>query len=135
MSSKQTTKYFSSNRNKLKQDLFRLCFGLFREAKNIKFGLFRFVSLFRTCIETTEINRTVSKQTETTLNFQQNKKYALYQTVSVALLFVSVQSKHRNSLFCFRLSRNLFRLQFQLFRIETSFEGHPTVWSGWQDCC
>jgi hypothetical protein len=26
-------------------------------------------------------------------------KYALYQTVSVGLLFVLVQSKHRNSLF------------------------------------
>jgi len=29
-------------------------------------------------------------------------KYALYQTVSVGLLFVSVRSKHRNSLFRYR---------------------------------
>jgi hypothetical protein len=29
-------------------------------------------------------------------------KYALYQTVSVGLLFVSVQLKHRNSLFWYR---------------------------------
>ncbi len=31
--SKQTKQSFSSNRNKLKQDLFWLCFGLFREKK------------------------------------------------------------------------------------------------------
>jgi hypothetical protein len=58
------------------------------------FGLFRFVSVFRTYIETTETNRTVLKQTETTQNFLKKAKYALYQTVLVGLLFVSVQSKH-----------------------------------------
>ena len=61
VSSKQSKKNFGSNRNKPKQDLFRVCFGLFRETKNLKF---RFVSVFRTYIETTETNRTVSKQTE-----------------------------------------------------------------------
>jgi hypothetical protein len=35
---KQTKINFGSNRNKPKQDLFRVCFGLFREKK---FGLFR----------------------------------------------------------------------------------------------
>ncbi len=133
-----------------------------------------FVSVFRTYIETTETNRAVSKQTETTLNFlkntkicslsncfgwsssvsveskhrnslfwyrsetaetnrfetNQNKpkptettlnlpkkipKYALYHTVSFALLFVSVQSKHRNSLFWYKTETNV------LFRGETSF--------------
>ncbi len=34
VSSKQTKKKFSWNRNKPKQDLFRLCFGLFGETKN-----------------------------------------------------------------------------------------------------
>ncbi len=53
------------NRNKPKQDLFRVCFGLFRETKNKKF---RFVSVFRTYIETTETNRSVSHQTETNRN-------------------------------------------------------------------
>ncbi len=62
VSSKQTKTNFGSNRNKLKQDLFRVCFGLFRETKN---KVFRFVSVFRTYIETTATNRTVSKQTET----------------------------------------------------------------------
>ncbi len=41
VSSKQTKINFGSNRNKPKQDLFRVCFGLFRETKNKKF---RFVS-------------------------------------------------------------------------------------------
>jgi hypothetical protein len=43
MSSKQTNKNFGSNRNKLKLDLFWLCFGLFRETENKK-SLFVLVS-------------------------------------------------------------------------------------------
>ncbi len=75
MSSKQTKINFGSNRNKPKQDLFRVCFGLFRETKNL---IFRFVSVFRTYIETTETNtcfvtnRNKPKQTEKTLNFLKN---------------------------------------------------------------
>ncbi len=61
VSSKQTKINFGSNRNKPKQDLFRVCFGLFRETKNKQYP---FVSVFRTYIETTETNRIVSKQTE-----------------------------------------------------------------------
>ncbi len=41
VSSKQTKINFGSNRNKPKQDLFRVCFGLFRETKTKNFGLFR----------------------------------------------------------------------------------------------
>ncbi len=58
--------------------------------------------MFQTYIETTETNRTVLKQTETnkkTLNFL---KSTLYQTVLVGVLFVSDQSKHRNSQFRYR---------------------------------
>jgi hypothetical protein len=62
-------KIFGSNQNKLKQDLFWLCFGLFCETKNNKF---RFVSVSRTNIEKTETNKTVSKQTDTTLNSLKN---------------------------------------------------------------
>ncbi len=58
-------KKFGSNRNKPKQDLFRVCFGLFCETPKKNF---RFVSVFRTCIETAETNRTVSKRTETIRN-------------------------------------------------------------------
>jgi hypothetical protein len=47
VSSKQTKINFGSNRNKPKQDLFRVCFGLFRETKNLKI---RFVSVFRTTL-------------------------------------------------------------------------------------
>jgi hypothetical protein len=57
VSSKQTKINIGSNRNKPKQDLFRVCFGLFRETKKKKI---LFVSVFRTFIETTETNRSVS---------------------------------------------------------------------------
>ncbi len=56
VSLKHTKINFGSNRNKPKQDLFRICFGLFRETKKKKF---RFVSMFRTYIKTTETNRSV----------------------------------------------------------------------------
>ncbi len=57
VSSKQTKINFGSNWNKPKKDLFRGCFGLFRETKKKKFW---FVSVFRTYIETTQTNRSVS---------------------------------------------------------------------------
>jgi hypothetical protein len=51
--------FLGSNRNKPKLNLFQLSFGLlFRETKNFFFGLYRFVSMFRTGIETTGTNRT-----------------------------------------------------------------------------
>jgi hypothetical protein len=68
--------FFGSNRNKPKLNLFRFIFGLFRETNN---NFFRFVSVFRTYFETTEINRSVSKQTEKK-KYKRNKKAAL-QTV------------------------------------------------------
>jgi hypothetical protein len=64
VSSKQTN-FFSvrteTNRNSICFGSFSVCF-----AKLITnfFGLFRFVSVFRTRFETTETNRSVSKQTE-----------------------------------------------------------------------
>jgi hypothetical protein len=58
--------------------------------------------MFRTYIEITETNITVSKQTKTTLNFSE-----------------------KNTKIC---PIELFRFQARLFRIETSFEGHST-WS------
>jgi hypothetical protein len=47
----------------------------------------------------TELIRNKPKQTETTLNVLKKPKYTLSSTVWVGLLFVAVQSKHRNSLF------------------------------------
>ncbi len=55
-SSKPLIFFLGSKRNKPKLNLFRLFFGLlFRETTKI---FFRFVSMFRTGIETTETNRT-----------------------------------------------------------------------------
>jgi hypothetical protein len=76
---KQTKINFGSNRNKPKQDLFQVCFGLFRETKNKKF---QFISVFQTYIETnetkTELFPNKPKQTETTLNFLKIPKYTLF---------------------------------------------------------
>ncbi len=47
MSSKQTKINFGSNRNKPKQDLFRVCFSLFRETKKKKFWCFGVSNLYR----------------------------------------------------------------------------------------
>jgi hypothetical protein len=60
-----------TNRNKI-------CFGYvsvcFVKTKTKNFGLLRFVSVFRTYIETIETNETVSKQTETSPKFLKNTK-------------------------------------------------------------
>jgi hypothetical protein len=65
--------------------------------------------------------QTVSKQTEKkektgkTLNFLQKiSKYAPYQTVPVGLLFVSVQSKHRNFLFRYRSETTKTNVLFRI---------------------
>ncbi len=89
MSSKQTKIIFGSNQNKPKQDLFRVCFGLFRETKKKNF---RFVSVFRTFIETTETNRTVSKRTETIPNFLKNTKICSLNTTNLQRLRINKKS-------------------------------------------
>jgi hypothetical protein len=110
VSSKQTTKKVGSNRNKPKQDLFRLCFGLFCETKNKKFrlvlvcfGLFQFVSvcfgvsnLYRNnqnkqnCFKT---NRNNPKSSE---NYQNMLSIKLFR-----LFFCLFRFNRQNSLFCF----------------------------------
>ncbi len=97
VSSKQTKKFrfTETNRNKICFCCVSVCFV---KPKTKLFGLFQFVSVFQTYIETTEITelfRNKPKQTKTTLNFLKNTKYAFY-------LIVSVQSKHRNSLFRYK---------------------------------
>jgi hypothetical protein len=91
VSSKQLT--FFSVRTETKRT--SICFGcfsvcFFRETKQ---KYFCFVSVFRTGIETIETIRTYGMGNETGLYF--NK----FPVVSIGLLFVSVVSKHRNSLF------------------------------------
>jgi len=108
VSSKQTKKF----RFEPKQDLFRFCFSLFRETKNKKF---RFVSVFRTYIETTETHRTVFETNRNNPKFSEKiPKHALSQTVSVGLLFVLVQSKHRNSLFRYRTETTETNVSFRI---------------------
>ncbi len=100
--------------------LFQLVFSLFRFNRNIETLCFG--------IEPKQPKQTVSKQTEktdkteTTLNFVKKiPRYALRRTVSVALLFVSVQSKHRNSLFRYWTEPNvLFRIVPKLVSVRVS---------------
>jgi hypothetical protein len=102
VSSKQTKKNFGSNRNKICFSCVSVCFVKQKTNSN---GLFRFVSVFQPISKQpkqTELFCNKSKQTKTTLNFRKITKYALFQTVWVGLPFVSVQSKHRNSLFRYR---------------------------------
>ncbi len=76
VSSKQKKNIFGLNQKEPKLSLFRLCFGLFHETKKY---FFRFVSVFRTCIETTETNMHVSKQTETNLKIHLNNTHLQVQ--------------------------------------------------------
>jgi hypothetical protein len=70
--------------------------------KTKNFGLFRCFEPISKQPKETELFQNKPKQTETTINFMKNTKHALYQTVSVGLLFDLVQSKHRKSLFQYR---------------------------------
>ncbi len=110
-----------------KKKLFRLVFCLFRFNRNIKtrcFGL-EFETTETNCFET---NQNKLKQTETTRNntkfYEKIPIYALYKTVSVDLLFVSVQSKYQNSLFRFRSETTetniLFRIVLKLVSVPDS---------------
>jgi hypothetical protein len=112
VSSKWKKYIFGSNRNKPKQDLFRVCFGLFRETKK---HFFRFVSVFRTFIETTETNKTVSKRTETIRNFL---KYALLKKIKTWL------KVHKNDLFqtLFIIWSSHFPCLFQNFQITALYQ-------------
>jgi hypothetical protein len=73
--------------------LFRLVFCLFQFYRNIE------THFFGIEFETTKTNQNNLKEHKF---YEKIPIYALYQTVSVGLLFVSVQSKHRNSLFRYR---------------------------------
>ncbi len=92
--------FFGSNRNKPKINLFRLFFGLFRETKKhffwVCFGLFQFVSVFRTGIETTKTNRIFSKQTE-----KISKKLSLLGGPRNRKFFFLVQTETNRNSICF----------------------------------
>jgi hypothetical protein len=93
--------------------LFGLVLCLFRFNRNIETFCFD--------IEAKQLKQTgkIGKKTEKPKNFLKKiPKYAPYQTVSVGLMLVSVQSKHRNFLFRYRsktADTNVF------YSAETSF--------------
>ncbi len=94
-----------------KQKKFRLngnkiCFGCvsvcFVKTKTKNFGFFVSVCFEPISKQPKQIELFRNKPEQPKI-FWKIPKYALYQTVSVGLLFVSVQSKHRNSLFRYRI--------------------------------
>jgi hypothetical protein len=93
VSSKQTKINFGSNRNKPKQDLFRVCFCLFRETKK-NFCLFRCFELISKQPKQTDLFRNKPKQTETTLNFLKNSQiYSLLNCLGgSSLCFGSIET-------------------------------------------
>ncbi len=94
MSSKQTKINFGSNRNKPKQDLFRVCFGLFRETKKKKFRFFRCFEPISKQPKQTDLFRNKPKQTETTQNFLKNSQiYSLLNYLGVfSVCFGSIET-------------------------------------------
>ncbi len=69
-------------------------------------------------IDPKQPKQTGSKQTKTNRNnpkfYEKIPKYALYHTVSVALLFGLVQSKHQNSLFWYRTETTETNVWFRI---------------------
>jgi hypothetical protein len=104
VSLKLSNLFFGSNRNKPKLNLFWLFFGLFRETKK---QFFRFVSVFRTGIETTKTNRIFSKQTEKNL-----QKTFSNRGSSKSLIFFLGSNRNKPKL-------NLFWMFFGLLFHET----------------
>ncbi len=98
-----------------------ICFGCGSvccvKPKTKIFGLFRCFEPISKQSKQTELFQIKPKQPKI---FWKIPKYALYQTVSVGLLFVSVQSKHGNSLFRYRIRNNLNK-HFVSDSAETSF--------------
>jgi hypothetical protein len=131
----ETQKIFGSNQNKPKQNLFRLCFNLFRANKQnsglfwlvlVCFGLFRYFD-------------PISKQPKQTEIFLKIPKSALYQNVSIGLLFVSVQSKQGNSLFHYRSKTTEINC-FETNRNNPKFLKNTNIcslsnWFGWSSVC
>ncbi len=103
VSSKQTKIYFGLNRNKPKQDLFRVFFGLFRETKTKNFGLIWCFESISKQAKQTELFRNKPKQTETTLNVQKNTQ--IYSPLNclggspVCFSSIKTSKLHRNCLF------------------------------------
>jgi hypothetical protein len=70
--------------------------------KTKNFGVFRCFEPISNQPKQTELFQTNRNKPEKPKIFLKRQKFALYQTVLVGLLFVSVQWKHQNSLFRYR---------------------------------
>ncbi len=85
--------FFGSNQIEPKLNLFRLCFGLFSETKQIFFSLFRFVSVLRSSIETTKTNWNKLEKI--------SQKQISIRLSSKQLIFFSVRTKTNRNSTCF----------------------------------
>jgi hypothetical protein len=124
---KQNSVRTETNRNKIYFGCVSACFV---KPKTKNFVLFQFVSVFRTYIETTETNRTVSKQTETTLNFLKNTKASslsncfgwssvCFGSIETSKLAVSVKKRNnRNKHFASDSAETSFGSSFCCFESE-----------------
>ena len=133
MSRKQTQKNFCSNRNKAKQDLFLLCFGLFRVTKYKKFrfvpACFGVSNLYRNnqnkqnCFETNQNNPKFSEKYQNMLSIKtlcfgiEAKQTVLKQTKINQNNPKFSDKKYQNM-----LSIKLFWLLFCLFRFIRNTE-------------
>ncbi len=72
-------KFSVRTEKKTKQDLFRVCFGSFRETKHFFFGLFRCFEPVSKQPKQTELFRNEPKQSEI---FWKIPKYVLYQNLA-----------------------------------------------------
>ncbi len=90
------------------QNIETLCFGI--EAKQPK----------QTVLKETKKKRNNLNRPKKTEKPTKIAKYAPYQTVLVGLLFVLVQSKHRNSLFWYRSETAETSVLFQIVPVPVS---------------
>ncbi len=116
VSSKKSNFFFGSNRKKPKLNLLQLFFGLFRETPQ---KIFRFVSVFRTGIQTTETNRTLSKQTKLI-----SRKRSLLGVLKKFGFFTVRTEKKLNSICfgCFLFFSQNKKKIFGLFRFVSVFQ-------------
>jgi hypothetical protein len=129
VSSKQSI-FFRFEPKQTETQSFSLFFGLFCETQK---NFFRFVSVFRTGVETTETNRILSKQTKT--NRKNLQKMFSIRGSSKPFFFFSVRTKTNRNLIClgcfsvcfFAKPKHFFGGLFRFFKMfRTSIETTET---------
>ncbi len=92
-----------------------ICLGLFREKH-----FFRFVSVFRTGIETTQTNRTLSKQTKT--KQKKSQKNVFYQVSIIDTIFFFSRFGPKLNLFWLFFGFVFFSKPKNFFRFVSVFQ-------------